>query len=109
MRPTLLMLSLLTASACAGSRAPEPYPAVAAEDSVVRDVASAVEAVRTHLEATSDLAQFDFGTAEAQEGPGEWWVEVPYRTQSGEVRLPSGAGFRVSKASGAVDVPYPRR
>ena len=109
MRLPLLVLSLLAVGACANSRAPEPHPPVAAEDSVVPDSAAAVEAVRVYLNAESDLSLYDLDAVGVREGPGEWWVELPYRTEPNEVSLPSGAGFRVSKASGAVDVPYPRR
>lgn len=105
MRLTLQVLSLLVVSACASSRAPDVYPPVAAPDSVIPDSAAAVEAVRASLGSESAIARYDFDAAVVREGPGEWWIEVPYR----QVSRPSATGFRVSKADGTVDVPYPRR
>ena len=107
MRALLTCTLMLAASACAGPRlsGPEMYPAVPLEASVVRSADAAIEAVRTHVIAVSDTSLYDLAGATASEGPGEWWVEAPYARLS----LPSGTGFRVSKATGAVDVPFPRR
>ena len=107
MRATSVLLFLLVLGACHTARPPAPYPAVADEDSVVRSAEAAIEAVRAHL--APDPSAFDLRAAEAREEPGEWWVYAPFENDPGVVSLPEGTSFRVSKATGQVDIPNPAR
>lgn len=107
MRVAFALIFALGLGACHTVRQPAQYPAVTIEDSVVTSAEAAIEAVRAYLD--PDPSAYDLNAAMAREGPGEWWVEVPFQNEPGEVSTPTGTGFRVSKATGAVDVPYPRR
>ncbi len=93
--------------ACHTARPLAPYPPVSAEDSVVANAEAAIGAVRAYL--APDPSAYDLASAEAREEPGEWWVVVPLQNEPGQVSLPEGTSFRVSKATGAVDVPNPAR
>lgn len=102
MRPFLVVLASLAFSACAGPRAPgpfTPFPPVAPENIVVT-APEALVIARAHLIATADTSDFDMAAAEVNEQPGEWLVGFPYRIVEGRLRLPTGVGYRISKATG---------
>ena len=102
----VLVVGLLVVAGCARSRLPAPYPPVSAEASVVTTKEAAVEAVLGWL---SDPSLFEPDPIQVIEAPGEWTVALRYALAPGTIQTPDRALFRVSKATGAVDVPYPLR
>ena len=98
----VLILGLVVLAGCSQSRLSDPYTAVSVEASVVTTPEAAVDLVIASL---PDPAAYEPDPIQVTESPGQWMVSLRYAQEQGTVQTPDRTIFRVSKATGEVDIP----